>query len=313
MEEREIFNQRALGEAGVSYSVGIVLYVVAALIFQVVAMLCLGEAYGDDPAVRFLSYLLPQICFAAAALIFFRRSKVPVRTVYCGGKAKYFVLALLLQFGLLFSLSELNTLFLDWLSSLGYENPSSALPPLSGWNLLPAILIIALLPALFEETLFRGILVGRMHASGWGTIATVCISGALFALYHGSPAQTIYQFFCGASFALLALRAGSALPTAVAHLCNNAVILILTSTGYEVEGGWTMPQAWHIGLCVAAAVVLVATLVYLIFFDKSGAQKGGVKDGKRFFLGAGVGIAVCAVLWISNLVTGFVGTGVAGG
>ena len=256
---------------------------------------------------------MPQICFAAAALIFFRRSKVPVRTVYCGGKAKYFVLALLLQFGLLFSLSELNTLFLDWLSSLGYENPSSALPPLSGWNLLPAILIIALLPALFEETLFRGILVGRMQASGWGTIATVCISGALFALYHGSPAQTIYQFFCGASFALLALRAGSVLPTAVAHLCNNAVILILTSTGYEVEGGWTMPQAWRIGLCVAAAVVLVGVLVYLIFFDKSGAQKGGIRDGKRFFLGAGVGIAVCAVLWISNLVTGFVGTGVAGG
>ena len=313
MEEKQFFNRKALSEAGVSYSVGIAAYVVVSLIFQIVAMLCLGEAYGDDPAVQFLSFLLPQICFAAAALIFFRRSKVPVRTVYCGGKAKYFVLALLLQFGLLFSFSELNTLFLFCLSSLGYENPPSALPPLSGWNLLPAILIIALLPALFEETLFRGILVGRMHASGWGNVAAVCISGALFALYHGSPAQTIYQFFCGASFALLALRAGSVLPTAVAHLCNNAVILILTSTGYEVEGGWTMPQAWHIGLCVAAAVVLVATLVYLIFFDKSGAQKGGIRDGKRFFLGAGVGIAVCAVLWISNLVTGFVGTGVAGG
>ncbi len=313
MEEKQFFNRKALSEAGVSYSVGIAAYVVVSLIFQIVALLCLGEVYGADPAVQFLSFLLPQICFEAAALIFFRRSKVPVRTVYCGGKAKYFVLALLLQFGLLFSLSELNTLFLDWLSSLGYENPPSALPPLSGWNLLPAILIIALLPALFEETLFRGILVGRMQASGWGTIATVCISGALFALYHGSPAQTIYQFFCGASFALLALRAGSVLPTAVAHLCNNAVILILTSTGYEVEGGWTMPQAWRIGLCVAAAVVLVGVLVYLIFFDKSGAQKGGVKDGKRFFLGAGVGIAVCAVLWISNLVTGFVGTGVAGG
>src|SRR5699024_2828245 len=152
----------------------------------------------------------------------FRRSKPPVRTVYRDGRAKYYVFALRLQFGLLFSLSELNTLFLDWLSSLGYESPASALPPLTGWNLLPATLIIALLPALFEETLFRGILVGRMHASGWGNVATVCISGALFALYHGSPAQTIYQFFCGASFALLALRAGSALPTAVAHLCNNA-------------------------------------------------------------------------------------------
>ena len=30
-------------------------------------------------------------------------------------------------------------------------------------------LIIAALPAIFEETLFRGIFVGRMHASGWGS------------------------------------------------------------------------------------------------------------------------------------------------
>ena len=60
-------------------------------------------------------------------------------------------------------------------------------------------------------------------------------------------------------------------------------------------------------LCVAAAVVLVATLVYLIFFDKSGAQKGGVKDGKPFFFGAAVGIAVCAVTWIVTLVSGFAG------
>lgn len=307
MEEREFFNRKALTEAGTSYSVGIVMVVVVSLVFQVIAMLCLGESYGEDSAVRFLSYLLPQVCFAASALIFFRRSKVPVRTVYRGGKVKYFVLALLLQFGLFFSLAELNTLFLDWLSSLGYTNPTSELPPLSGWNLLPAILIIALLPAVFEETLFRGILVGRMQASGWGTIATVCVSGALFALYHGSPVQTIYQFFCGVFFALLALRAGSVLPTAVAHFCNNAAILILTATGYGVEGGWTMPQAWRIGLCVSAASVLIGVLVFLIFFDKSNAQKGGVKDGKQFLVGAGVGIAVCAVLWISNLITGFLG------
>ena len=69
MEEKQFFNRKALSEAGVSYSVGIAAYVVVSLIFQIVAMLCLGEAYGDDPAVRFLSFLLPQICFAAAALI----------------------------------------------------------------------------------------------------------------------------------------------------------------------------------------------------------------------------------------------------
>ena len=55
MEEKQFFNRKALSEAGVSYSVGIAAYVVVSLIFQIVAMLCLGEAYGDDPAVQFLS------------------------------------------------------------------------------------------------------------------------------------------------------------------------------------------------------------------------------------------------------------------
>ena len=67
-----------------------------------------------------------------------------------------------------------------------------------------------------------------------------------------------------------------------------------------------MPQGWHIGLIAAACAALAAVLLFLLL-DKSNAQKGGVRDGKQFFLGAGVGILVCAVLWISNLVTGLTG------
>ena len=33
-------------------------------------------------------------------------------------------------------------------------------------------------------------------------------------------------------------------------------------------------------------------LAYLVFFDKSNARKGGVKDAKYFFFAAAVGIAI---------------------
>ena len=301
----ELQSRRGLAEAGITYSAGIVLYVIASLVLSVACVLSMGEGYASSAVYRWLAYLLPQVCFAAAALVFFRRSGLAARAVYRGCKPKYFLFALLLPFGLLFSLSELNTLFSDWLVSLGFSMPENTLPPLEGWYLLPALLVIAVLPALFEETIFRGILVGRMHAAGWGNAAVVLISGALFALYHGSPLQTAYQFLCGCCYALLALRAGSVLPTALSHLCNNAVILVLTATGY---GDLTLlGQAWRIALIVLAALALAGTLVYLIFFDKNNAQKGGAKDGKYFFYGAGTGSAVCAVLWIANLVTGFSG------
>ena len=270
-------------------------------------MLAAGENYAETDWYLFLSYLLPQMCFAAAAVVFFRRSKVSVRRTYCGCKWHYFVVAVLLQFGLMFSLSELNNYFIAFLERFGYVSAGVPLPSLDGWYLLPAMLIIAVLPAVFEETLFRGIMVKNMSASGWGTAATVLVSGAMFSLFHGRPEQTLYQFACGMCFALVALRAGSILPSAGAHFCNNAAILALTAAGYETEGGWTMPLGWNIGLTVASAVCLAAALVYLIFFDKNNARKGGVKDGKPFFFGAAVGIAVCAVTWIVTLVSGFAG------
>ena len=305
-QEQKFFRQRALTEAGVAYSVGAALPVLLSLLVGVIAALAAGKAYADTVWYRFLAYLLPQVCFAATALIFFRRSKVKPTEFYCGCKWQYFLIAVLMQFGLMFSLSELNDLFIGFLEQFGYTNPVSVLPPLDGWYLLPALLIIALLPAIFEETLFRGILVGRMRASGWGTAVTVVISGALFSLYHGNPAQTIYQFLCGMCFALIAVRAGSILPSMLAHFCNNAVIILLTSSGYGAEDGWTMPFGWHIGLIVSSAVCLAASLGYLIFFDRSNARKGGIADGKKFFFGAAVGIAVCAVQWVAVLVSGFI-------
>ncbi len=305
--EEQVFRRRALTEAGVAYSVGAVLPVIVSLVVSVIAALAAGEGYAGTAWYRFLAYLLPQVCFAVTALVFFRRSKVSVRRTYGGCKWYYFPVAVLMQFGLTFSLSELNSLFLGWLQSLGYRDASAALPPLDGWYLLPALLIIALLPAIFEETLFRGILVGRMTASEWGTAATVFISGALFSLYHGNPAQTVYQFVCGVCFALIVVRAGSILPSMLAHFCNNAAIIILTSAGYGVEGGWLMPQGWSIGLVVSASVCLAGALAWLVFFDRSHAQKGGVKGGKKFFLAAAVGIAVCAVQWIVVLISGFTG------
>ena len=300
-QEEKFFRQRALTEAGVSYSVGAALPVLVSLIVGVIAALAAGPAYADTAWYRFLAYLLPQVCFAVTALLFFRRSRVSVRGTYRGCKWYYFPIAVLMQFGLMFSLSELNNLFVEFLSSLGYQDASSPLPPLEGWYLLPALLIIALLPAIFEETLFRGILVGRMAASGWGTCATVLISGALFSLFHGRPEQTIYQFLCGCCFALIAVRSGSVLPTVLSHFLNNALILVLSAFGLDAFTGTP-----RLVLTVLSALCLAGTLIFLIFFDRKRGRKGGAPRAGVFFLAAAVGIVICAVQWVSMLLLGFV-------
>lgn len=287
-----------LRESGISYTASGILPVLVSMLFLFVAAAIGGEGYESAQWYKYCSYLLPQLCFAACCFLFLFRTKQPFRTVASGCKWQYFLVAVLLQFGLL-SLSELNGYFLKFLELFGYKQPAMNLPDVTGWNLLPALLVIALMPALCEEFLFRGVIVGTMRRSGWGTAAIVIVSGALFSLFHTNPAQTVYQFICGMCFALIALRSGSIFPTVLSHFLNNALVLTMYSFGLN-----DFPQEIKLPLYVVSAVCLIASLVYLVFFDKSNGQKGGVKHAKSFFLGAGVGIFICAVSWIIVFVQG---------
>lgn len=287
-------------EAGITFSLGVALYLAVSTLVLTIAGALIGAGASESDLYRYLAYLVPQLCFGAACLVYFRRKRaLSPREVYAPCRWYYFVLAVLLSFGL-FSLTELNGLVLSLLELVGYRPSEASVPTLTGWNLLPAILVIALLPALFEETLFRGIQVQSMRKGGWGIASAVFVSGALFSLFHGSPEQTVYQFVCGCVYGLLAMRSGSALPTMVAHFANNAAILALSSAGID-----EIPQGAKLPVYLTAGVVLLGVLVFLIFFAKGNAEGKGVREGKRYFLSAFVGIGICALLWIVTLVTGF--------
>ncbi len=296
--ERQL-NTRALSMAGASFSLAAIIPVLVSLIFMLVLSLAAGEGVANSDWYKYFSFLVPPVCIAGVSVFFFRKTKVPPREIYAPCKWYWFVVALVLQFGVLFSLSELNEYFVHLLELIGYTrtNEADMLPTLGGWNLLPALLVIAVLPALFEETLFRGILVGRMQRSGWGTWCIALVSGALFSLFHTNPEQTVYQFVCGVCFALVALRAGSALPTIVAHFANNALILVLTSCGY---GNFTaLPHAAYLALIILSAVCLAGAALFLILFERKKNVRGKAPDGKKFFLMASFGIAVCALEWLT--------------
>lgn len=301
-ETQEQFRKRCLSEAGVSYSLAALLPVVLSFILSL-ALSSVADVTEKD-WYRYLSYLLPQLCLAATAAIYFFRSKEPLHRIYRGCKWYWFLIALLLQFGLLVSLSELNNLFIGFLKGFGYEETSVGVPNLAGWNLLPAILVIALLPALFEETIFRGILTRNMQESGWGFWAAALLSGGMFSLFHGNPSQTLYQFACGICFALVALRSRSVFPTMVAHFCNNAVILAISSVYGDVSISSIVPRGGYIALCVLSALCLVGAVLFLALFRREKGGKG-IKWGKVFFLAAAVGFFICAVEWIVTLVLGF--------
>jgi membrane protease YdiL (CAAX protease family) len=108
---------------------------------------------------------------------------------------------------------------------------------MDGFGFVGVLFVIAVFPAVMEETVFRGLILKGLRQSK--EIYAVLLCGALFALYHQKPEQTVYQFCCGAAFALVALRSGSVLPTVVAHFINNAWILIMTKFSLTLDAIYT--------------------------------------------------------------------------
>ena len=115
--------------------------------------------------------------------------------------------------------------------------------------------LMALLPAVCEEFLFRGWVLaafaGRMRTSN-RLAAAIVAQAACFAIFHLLPERMPQTFFLGIVLGWLTVASGSLLPAIVCHLVHNSMPLVLLSAGMPP---WTLPAA--VG-CAAVGVALVA-------------------------------------------------------
>lgn len=294
--------------SGLSYTLAVVVPVAFSLLFVIVigALGLMKEGVENKDWFLYSNFLLPQFAFILVAFLYFKWTKTSLKSSIQEQKCspKYFILAIILQVGLI-GLSELNTLFLKLLGNIGYQDIGINLPSINGFGFVGVLLVVAVMPAIFEEVVFRGLLLKGLR--GFGEVWAIIICGGLFSLYHQNPAQTLYQFCCGMAFALIAIKSGSILPTVVSHFLNNALILILTKLGvtsFSPAVQWVM--------IVVCALCLMGSLFYLIFIDKKGActqrnEKIDKNARRDFFIFSGVGVLVCALSWLITLITGIVG------
>lgn len=285
-------------KAGLAFSAAAVVPYVFSFLFVVVGIACglFYEGYEFDDWYLYVGYLLSQAGFAVVIAAYFLFGGVSVKSVLGKPKASDFLLAIALQFGLL-SVGVVNAWFSVFLQGLGFPVAIPQTPSLEGGGFYAVLLVVAVLPAVLEETLFRGILLRGLK--GFPVWAAALACGGMFSLFHQNPVQTFYQFFCGAAFALLVLRSGSILPTVTAHFLNNAFIICTEKFGWNT---------YMLPILLASLVCFLAVMGYLIvWLVKNGRKKteacGGEEKGKKhFFTFAAVGLLICVIGWISRLV-----------
>jgi membrane protease YdiL (CAAX protease family) len=161
-------------------------------------------------------------------------------------------------------------MFLAGLSSLVFPNEvAGAVESFLGTAPFWAVLITsAVLPAVFEELVFRGIFFAK--DSNLPVTRRILISSFFFALAHLSPQQFLYAFVMGIIFAAMMYVTRSIFIPMLAHFTMNASQVYLQYTAmqqynYAAEAAAEVTAASIVQNLLSVLVLFFVTLPVLIF------------------------------------------------
>lgn len=133
-------------------------------------------------------------------------------------KGSNIALSILLAFLLQPVLNFVNALSLCFTNNETSEmilNVSEQLP------FFAAVLLVAVLPAIVEETLFRGVVYQNYKKAGIGK--AVLLSALIFGLFHGNLNQFTYAFVMGMIMIYLIEASGSIVSSMIVHFITNVI------------------------------------------------------------------------------------------
>ena len=193
-------------------------------------------------------------------------------------------------------------------------------------NIYYSLLLVAVLPAVCEELLFRGMIQRGLERIGAGW--SIFLSGILFGLFHFDFQRLAAQTLIGLLSAYVVYRTGSIFNGMILHFSNNGLLTLLANymAGSEVQGTQVVTDPFDIpefaqiatqnnmsleqllGMMAAVFVVFliisVAVLFGLIIIVRSITQNTVEKPVKIKGSGKGMLIGLPGLLMIGIVYTG---------
>lgn len=120
-------------------------------------------------------------------------------------------------------------------------------------SLALATVTLACVPAIAEETFFRGLLQTRLVAA-WGRAPGIAASAIAFGVFHLDPVQGLQAALLGVLLGWLADRFASVRPPLLAHAANNLLFIAIARAGLAIRPAWSL----FAGTALAAFAVALA-------------------------------------------------------
>ncbi len=229
----------------------------------------------SEPLNVFVIFVPGQAVLLLSALLAARCSRQPVgpRVGYVAGRIRWRFVPLFMLAVPLFALAG-NQLML-----LAFGEPGGQLQLIAGaiggqTGVMAVIMVafIALVPALVEETLFRGY-VQRRLLERWPPAAAIACSSLLFALAHLDLHHATFAIVPGIWFGIVAWRCGSTWPAMLCHATLNLFGSLGMMFGEEGDANpWSDPIFLAIMALFAAGFLASLAVMW-----HAAAKRGGTR------------------------------------
>jgi len=196
-----------------------------------------------------------------------------------------------------------NSIFIEWNENLqlpgflsGFENWAKGienkaveitmfLTSFDGiGDFLIALLVIAIIPAVGEELVFRGLVQSHLQIISRNIHLAIWVSAFLFSFFHFQFYGFVPRMFLGALFGYLYVWSGNIIYPIIAHFINNGFTLLMVyfyhsgAIEFDIESTESVPVT-----NVLVSMVVCAVLLYLFdaYFKRKKSNEQ-LEDGVQY-------------------------------
>lgn len=237
------------------------------------------EAMTSSLAYLFVSVVLAQACFAFIFYYYNKRNNISFKqATKLNFKCSFKNVAVCVCISIIavFGFSNFINIISDFLTKIGFNSPEAALPINTFYWFLINVVLLAFIPAIMEELIFRGMIFNGLRKKGF-KIATI-ISAVMFATIHLSIKQFVFPIIMGVVFSFVLEKTGSLVYTMIVHFCNNFFVLLISyitkvTNKNFIEINFTNSYFLTIFLSIIIAIIASLLIYVLIKFVLSNNQK----------------------------------------
>ncbi len=183
--------------------------------------------------------------------------------------------AIILSIIVLLLLNPIINCWQYFLQSVGHSGGTLPFEINSVGTLFLGILFFALIPAICEESLFRGVILNGLKKRG--LIVSIGASAAFFSIMHMNLLQFPYTFLLGIALGLVVYFTQNLWLSIIIHFVNNASVLIIgfLSNSEVYTFVWT-DILWGIGGLIVFGILIY--LLYLLLKKQFSAKNNAIEQ-----------------------------------